>query len=89
MLSVLALSLRQYVTSLVVCVNNGLTNANFLRVHQVVAQTKEALADAGVDISKLEAAAAAAGAAAASKSVARSASTLLVKNLPYSTTGAT
>ncbi|KAG1656825.1 hypothetical protein FOA52_008459 [Chlamydomonas sp. UWO 241] len=53
---------------------------------QVVAQTKGALSDAGVDIAKLEAAAAVSGKAAqtAGAAVARSATTLLVKNLPYS-----
>lgn len=54
---------------------------------KVVAQTKEALAEAGVDIAKLEVAAAAAGKASATKSVARSTTTLLVKNLPYSSMG--
>ena len=39
-----------------------------------------------MDISKLEAAAAAAGKASETKSVARSPTSLLVKNLPYSTT---
>lgn len=50
---------------------------------QVIAQTKAALADMGINTKALEAAAAASGSAAANKSVARSASTLLVKNLPY------
>ncbi|KAI8464255.1 MAG: hypothetical protein J3K34DRAFT_380531 [Monoraphidium minutum] len=51
---------------------------------QVISQTKAALSEAGVNVPQLEAAAAAAGKAAASKSVARSPTTLLVKNLPYS-----
>ena len=51
----------------------------------VVAQTKQALAEAGVDTSKLEAAAAASGKASETQSVARSPTVLLVKNLPYST----
>ena len=50
---------------------------------QVIAQTKAALADMGVNTKALESAAAASGSAAATKSVARSANTLLVKNLPY------
>ena len=51
---------------------------------QVIAQTKAALAEAGANAAALEAAAAAAGRAAGAKAVARSANTLLVKNLPYS-----
>jgi multiple RNA-binding domain-containing protein 1 len=51
---------------------------------QVIAQTKAALSDLGVNAKALEASAAASGSAAATKSVARSSSTLLVKNLPYS-----
>lgn len=50
---------------------------------QIIAQTKAALADGGINISALEAAAAASGKAAAKQSVARSSTTLLVKNLPY------
>jgi multiple RNA-binding domain-containing protein 1 len=50
---------------------------------QVIAQTKAALGDMGVNTKALESAAAASGSAAAAKSVARSSSTLLVKNLPY------
>ena len=54
---------------------------------QVMAATKRALAEDGVDVAKLESAAAAAGAgAAANNSLPRSADTLLVKNLPYSAT---
>ncbi|GAX79039.1 hypothetical protein CEUSTIGMA_g6479.t1 [Chlamydomonas eustigma] len=53
---------------------------------QVVAQTKEALVDAGVDTSKLEASAAASGKASETKSVSRSPNVLLVKNLPFSAT---
>ena len=56
---------------------------------QIMAATKRALADEGVDVAKLEAAAAAAGAgAAANKALPRSADTLLVKNLPYSASAA-
>lgn len=51
---------------------------------QVIAQTKAALADAGINTKALEAAASASGSAAAHKSVARSSTSLLVKNLPYS-----
>ncbi|GLC70759.1 hypothetical protein PLESTF_001030300 [Pleodorina starrii] len=51
---------------------------------QVIAATKQALAEAGVSVEALEAAAAASGKAATTKSVARSSTTLLVKNLPYS-----
>lgn len=51
---------------------------------QVIAQTKAALADGGINTKALEAAAAVSGSAAAHKSVARSSSSLLVKNLPYS-----
>jgi multiple RNA-binding domain-containing protein 1 len=51
---------------------------------QVIAQTKAALLDGNINVSALEAAAAASGKAAAKASVARSATTLLVKNLPYS-----
>ncbi|KAK2080715.1 hypothetical protein QBZ16_000569 [Prototheca wickerhamii] len=51
---------------------------------QVFAATKEALAEAGVDVAALEAAAAAAGAKGAADTVARSDRAILVKNLPYS-----
>lgn len=54
-----------------------------MRRVQVIAQTKAALADMGVNAKALETAAAASGSAAATKSVSRSSSTLLVKNLPY------
>lgn len=50
---------------------------------QVIGQTKAGLADQGINTKALESAAAASGSAAATKSVARSSSTLLVKNLPY------
>lgn len=52
-------------------------------------QTKQSLSEAGVDVSKLEAASAASGRASATQSVARSSNTLLVKNLPYSADEAT
>jgi len=52
----------------------------------VIASTKKALGDAGVAVGALEAAAAAGGHAAATKSVARSSTCLLVKNLPYAVT---
>eukprot|EP00798_Chlamydomonas_sp_ICE-L_P010822 gene10822-16908_t len=52
----------------------------------VISETKMALAEAGVDISKIEAAASASGKASQTKKVARSPTTLLVKNLSYSTT---
>jgi hypothetical protein len=51
---------------------------------QVIAQTKAALLDGNINVAALEAAAAASGKAATKASVARSATTLLVKNLPYS-----
>ncbi|KAG2501693.1 hypothetical protein HYH03_000195 [Edaphochlamys debaryana] len=51
---------------------------------QVIAATKQALADAGVSVEALERAAAASGKASATKTVARSATALLVKNLPFS-----
>ncbi|KAG2451283.1 hypothetical protein HYH02_003889 [Chlamydomonas schloesseri] len=51
---------------------------------QVIAATKQALAEAGVSVEALERAAAASGKASASKAVARSPTTLLVKNLPFS-----
>ena len=54
----------------------------------VIALTKRALADAGVDTDTLEAAAAAGGSAAAQRAVERSGAALLVKNLPYSATEA-
>ena len=54
----------------------------------VLALTKRALSAAGVSVDALEEAAAASGTAAASKSIARSATALLVKNLPYSATEA-
>ncbi len=54
----------------------------------VIALTKKALADAGVDTDALEAAAAAGGSAASQHSVERSSTALLVKNLPYSATEA-
>eukprot|EP00879_Flechtneria_rotunda_P010492 GHRR01010968.1.p1 GENE.GHRR01010968.1~~GHRR01010968.1.p1 ORF type:complete len:379 (+),score=174.71 GHRR01010968.1:1448-2584(+) len=50
---------------------------------QVIAQTKAALANAGINAAALEAAAAAGGKASAKTSVARSNTSLLVKNLPY------
>jgi RNA recognition motif-containing protein len=53
-------------------------------VMQVLAHTKAELQEAGVNITALDAAAEASGSAAALKSVARSATVLLVKNLPYS-----
>ncbi len=49
----------------------------------VIAMTKRSLGEAGVDVAALEAAAAAGGRAAAKTAVARSPTTLLVKNLPY------
>ena len=52
----------------------------------VLSRTKAALAEAGVSVEALEAAAEAGGHAAASSTVARSPTTLLVKNLPYSST---
>jgi hypothetical protein len=55
-----------------------------LHAFQVINATKEALAEAGIHVPSLEAAAAAAGRGSASKGVPRSATTLLVKNLPYS-----
>ncbi|GFR48899.1 hypothetical protein Agub_g10847 [Astrephomene gubernaculifera] len=51
---------------------------------QVIASTKQALAEAGVQVEALERAAAASGKASAVRTVARSGTTLLVKNLPYS-----
>ncbi|CAL8464375.1 g3910 [Coccomyxa elongata] len=54
----------------------------------VIALTKRALGEAGVDVAALEAAAAAAGKSAARAAVARSPTTLLVKNLPYTATEA-
>jgi multiple RNA-binding domain-containing protein 1 len=59
--------------------------ASHLASQQVIAQTKAALTDGGINVPALEAAAAASGAASARASVPRSATTLLVKNLPYST----
>ena len=50
----------------------------------VISETKRTLEDAGVNLDRLEAAAAASGSAATRKSVERSKTTLLVKNLPYS-----
>ena len=57
---------------------------------QVMAATKRALADAGVDVDKLASAAASAGAGAGAGkgAVLRSADTVLVKNLPYTATAA-
>ena len=58
----------------------------------VIAATKAALAEAGVDVAKLEASAAAAGAGGRDKSpsslppIKRSSTALLIKNLPYATT---
>jgi len=49
----------------------------------VIAMTKRALGEAGVNVDALESAAAASGKAAAQKRVKRSATALLVKNLPY------
>ena len=49
----------------------------------VIALTKRALGEAGVDVEVLEGAAAASGKAAAQKHVERSGTALLVKNLPY------
>ncbi len=54
----------------------------------VIALTKRALGEAGVDVVALEAAAAAAGKSAARAAVARSPTTLLIKNLPYTATEA-
>ncbi|GIM08321.1 hypothetical protein Vretimale_12361 [Volvox reticuliferus] len=51
---------------------------------QVIAATKHALAEAGVNVEALERAAAASGKASTARSVLRSSTTLLVKNLPYS-----
>ncbi|GLI68102.1 hypothetical protein VaNZ11_012428 [Volvox africanus] len=51
---------------------------------QVIAATKQALAEAGVSVEALERAAAASGKASTTRSVARSSTTLLVKNLPFS-----
>jgi hypothetical protein len=53
---------------------------------QVLAHTKAELSEAGVNVAALDAAAEASGSAAISKSVARSTTVLLVKNLPYSCT---
>jgi RNA recognition motif-containing protein len=53
---------------------------------QVLAHTKAELSKAGVNVAALDAAAEASGSAATSKSVARSTTVLLVKNLPYSCT---
>lgn len=52
----------------------------------IVALTKAALAEAGVNVDTLEAAAAAGGrqAAQGGKAIPRSSTALLVKNLPYS-----
>lgn len=53
----------------------------------VIALTKAALGDAGVDVGQLESAAAASGrASAGAPGVERSSTVLLVKNLPYSAT---
>eukprot|EP00803_Ostreobium_quekettii_P008397 evm.model.scf_755.2 EVM.evm.TU.scf_755.2 scf_755:39034-44967(+) len=52
---------------------------------QVVAETKEALGEAGVDVAKLEAAALSSGKSAQAASVDRSSTALIVKNLPYTT----
>ena len=49
----------------------------------VVALTKKALGDAGVNVAALEAAAAASGHASNSSQLVRSKTTLLIKNLPY------
>ena len=49
----------------------------------MIAMTKRALGEAGVDVEALEGAAAASGKAAAQKHVERSGTALLVKNLPY------
>ena len=49
----------------------------------VIAMTKRALGEAGVDVEALEGAAAASGKAAAQKHIERSGTALLVKNLPY------
>ena len=49
----------------------------------VIALTKRALGEAGVDVEALEGAAAASGKAAAQQHVERSGTALLVKNLPY------
>ena len=50
---------------------------------QVLETTKAELQDIGVNVAALEAAAAVSGSAAASKSIARSGTVLLLKNLPY------
>ena len=50
----------------------------------MIALTKRALGEAGVDVDALETAAAASGKAAAHMRVERSGTALLVKNLPYS-----
>jgi len=52
----------------------------------VIADTKRALEEAGVDLELLERAAAAGGGAAARGRLARSGTTILVKNLPYEVT---
>lgn len=54
----------------------------------MIALTKRALDEAGINVTAIEAAAAAGGAAAKSTAVARSSTALLVKNLPYSATEA-
>ena len=54
----------------------------------VVALTKRALGEAGVNVAALEAAAAAAGHGAAPAPLPRSKTALLVKNLPYASTEA-
>lgn len=53
---------------------------------QVLAATKAELTEAGVNVAGLEAAANASGSAAETTAVPRSASVLLLKNLPYSCT---
>lgn len=49
----------------------------------VIAMTKRALGEAGVNVEALESAAAASGKAAAQTRIERSGTVLLVKNLPY------
>jgi multiple RNA-binding domain-containing protein 1 len=53
---------------------------------QVLAATKADLKDCGVNVGALEAAAAASGSAANEGPVARSKTTLIIKNLPYACT---
>ena len=57
-----------------------------LTIVQVLAVTKEELADAGVNVAALERAAHASGHAASESNLPRSRTVLLVKNLPYEAT---